>query len=168
MTIDDQKEQFSYAYARAVGAVARVAVSEPSVDDDSVDLEFKMKGGGGVFRSPQLDAQVKCTESANVHQNHIAYALKLKNYDELRPTNLLIPRILIVVAVPDDLKDWLNHSEAELAVRRCGYWVSLRGEPAANVGPKTDKITVHLPRNNHFTVAQLTLIMQRIGNGQHP
>jgi hypothetical protein len=27
MTIDDQKEQFSFAYARAVAAVAKVAVS---------------------------------------------------------------------------------------------------------------------------------------------
>jgi hypothetical protein len=168
MTIDDQKEQFSYAYARAVAAVAKVAVSEPTVDDDSVDLEFRMKGGGGAFRSPQLGAQVKCTESANLHQDHVAYALKLKNYDELRPTNLLVPRILIVVTVSDNLDDWLNHSEDELAMRKCGYWVSLRGQPAANVGPKTDKITIHLPRVNHFTVAQLTKIMQRIGNGQTP
>jgi hypothetical protein len=118
MTIDDQKEQFSFAYARAVAAVAKVAVSEPAVDDDSVDLEFKLKGGGGAFRSPQLGAQVKCTETANVHQDHIAYALKLKNYEELRPTNLLVPRILIVVTVPDDLNDWLNHSEQEEQVGR--------------------------------------------------
>ena len=165
MTIDDQKEQFSFAYARAVAAAAKVAVSEPSVDDDSVDLEFRMKGGGGAFRSPQLGAQVKCTESANVHQDHIAYALKLKNYEELRPTNLLVPRILIVVTVPDNLNDWLNHSEEELAMRKCGYWVSLRGMAAT---ANTTNVTVHLPRNNHFTVAQLTQIMQRIGNGQTP
>ena len=78
MTIDDQKEQFSYAYARAVAATAKVSVSEPTVDDDSVDLLFKKKGGGGAFRSPQLDAQVKCTESADEHADHIAYPLKLK------------------------------------------------------------------------------------------
>ena len=123
MTIDDQKEQFSFAYARAVAAVAKVSVSEPTVDDDSVDLEFRMKGGGVAFRSPQLAAQLKCTESASVRPDHIALSLKLKNYEELRPTNLLLPRILIVVAVPDDLDEWLNHSEQELAMRKCGYWV---------------------------------------------
>ena len=165
MTIDDQKEQFSFAYARAVAAVAQVVVNEPTVDDDSVDLSFKKKGGGGKVRSPQLDVQVKCTESANVHANHVAYPLKLKNHEELRPTNLLVPRILIVVTVPDDLDDWLNHSEKELAMRKCGYWLSLRGEP-----PTTNdtSVTVHLPRANQFTVAQLRQIMQRIGNGQTP
>jgi hypothetical protein len=165
MTIDEQKEQFSFAYARAVAAVAQVVVSEPTVDDDSVDLEFKKKGGGGVFRSPQLDAQVKCTESADIHANHIAYPLKLKNYEELRPTNLLVPRILIVIIVPENLGDWLNHSEQELAMCKCGYWVSLRGEPTTT---NTTNVTVHLPRQNQFTVAQLQQIMQRIGNGQTP
>ena len=165
MTIDDQKEQFSFAYARAVAAVAQVVVNEPTVDDDSVDLSFKKKGGGGVVRSPQLDVQVKCTESANIHANHVAYPLKLKNYEELRPTNLLVPRILIVVTVPDDLVNWLNHSEQELAMRKCGYWVSLRGMAATT---NQTSVTVHLPRANQFTVAQLTQIMQRIGNNQTP
>ena len=165
MTLDDQKEQFSFAYARAVAAVAQIAVNEPAVDDDSVDLSFKRRGGGGAVRSPQLDAQVKCTESANVHPTHVAYPLKLKNYEELRPTNLLVPRILIVVTVPDVLADWLSHSEPELAMRKCGYWVSLRGWAAT---ANSTNVTVHLPRANHFNVAQLQQIMQRIGNGQTP
>ena len=165
MTINDQKQQFSFAYARAVAAVARVAVDQPSLDDDSVDLSFRQRGGGGIMRSPQLDAQVKCTEVANIQANHIAYPLKLKNYDELRPTDLLVPRILIVVTVPDDLVEWLNHSEQELAMRKCGYWVSLRGMAAT---ANQANVTVHLPRVNQFTGAQLMQIMQRIGNGQTP
>lgn len=40
MTLDQQKEQFSYAYVRAVAAVAQIAVTPPTVDDDSVDLIF--------------------------------------------------------------------------------------------------------------------------------
>jgi hypothetical protein len=165
MTIDDQKQQFSFAYARAVAAVARVAVDQPALDDDSVDLSFKQRGGGGLVRSPQLDAQVKCTEAANIHANHIAYPLKLKNYEDLRPTDLCVPRILIVVTVPNDLADWLNHSEQELAMRKCGYWVSLRGMAAT---ANQTNVTVHLPRANHFTAAQLTQIMQRIANRQMP
>jgi hypothetical protein len=165
MTLDDQKEQFSFAYARAVSAVAQIAVSEPAVDDDSIDLMFQRRGGGGVVRSPRVEAQVKCTEVAATHPDHIAYPLKLKNYDELRSVDVLVPRILIVVIVPDVLGDWLDHSEQELAMRRCGYWLSLRGEPATL---NTTNVTVHLPRTNQFTVAELQGIMQRIGNGQNP
>lgn len=165
MTIDDQKEQFSFAYARAVAAVAQIAVSEPTVDDDSVDLLFQQRGGGGMMRSPRLDAQVKCTDAAAVTATHVAYPLKMKNYDDLRATNLFVPRILIVVTVPNDLVDWLNHSEQELALRKCGYWLSLLGEPPV---PNSATRTVQLPRANQFTVAELTGIMQRIGNGQNP
>lgn len=165
MTIDQQKEQFSLAYVRAVAAAACVAVTQPPVDDDSVDLIFHQKGTGTVFRSPILEAQVKCTEAATIHPAHIAYPLKLKNYNELRPTNLMAPRILIVVLVPDLLPDWLNHSEQELAMRRCGYWLSLRGMPAV---PNTTSVTVHLPRINQFTVVQFQAMMARIGRGGQP
>jgi len=78
---------------------------------------------------------------------------------------VLIPRILIVVLVPNDLTDWLNHSEQELAMRYCGYWISLRGEPATG---NTATVTVHLPRTSQFTVAELQSIIQRIGNEQFP
>ena len=163
MTVDDQKEQFSFAYVRAVAAAAKIAVTRPEIDDDSVDLTFQQRGGQGTVRSPRLDAQIKCTEVANVSPTHVAYPLKIKNYDELRPTNLLVPRVLIVVIVPKQLTNWLNHSEIELAVRKCGYWLSLRGEP-----PRANSatITVRLPRKNQFSVKNLQAMMNRIGNGQ--
>jgi hypothetical protein len=165
MTIDDQKQQFSFAYARAVAATAQISVTEPEVDDDSIDLIFLQRGGGGAVRSPRVEVQVKCTEVATLHANHLAYPLKLKNYDELRPVNVLVPRILIVVLVPALLNDWLNHTEQELALRHCGYWLSLRGQaPTANA----TNVTVHLPRANQFTVAGLQGIMQRIGAGLLP
>ena len=48
MTLDDQKEQFSFAYVRAVASAAQISVSEPAVDDDSIDLIFHRRGGGGI------------------------------------------------------------------------------------------------------------------------
>ena len=165
MTLDEQKQQFSFAYVRAVAATAQIAVSKPETDDDSVDLLFQQRGGGGKVRSPRLEAQLKCTEIAIVHDDHIAYPIKIKNYEDLRSKDLLVPRILIVVTVPDNLNDWLNHSEGELAVRKCGYWVSLRGREETN---NLANVTVHLPRINQFTVAGLHGIMQLIRNGQTP
>jgi hypothetical protein len=166
MTLNDQKEQFSFAYARAVAATARISVVEATVDDDSVDLTFQQKAGGGTVRSPRVEAQLKCTECANLHQDHVAFRLDLKNYEELRTTDLLVPRILIVVLVPDDLTTWIDHSEDELAMRKCGYWLSLRAMPPTTV--TGDKVTVHLPRTNQFNVTGLQAIMQRIGNGGLP
>jgi hypothetical protein len=78
MTIDDQKEQFSFAYVRAVAAVSRIAVSEPTVDDDSVDLLFQQRDGGRSVLSPRLEAQVKCTNASVVTATHVAYPLKME------------------------------------------------------------------------------------------
>jgi hypothetical protein len=60
-----------------------------------------------------------------------------------------VPRILVVVLVPENLVDWLVQSEDELSMRHCGYWVSLRGQPET-VNATT--VTVELPRSNQFTV----------------
>lgn len=167
MTIDDQKEHFSYAYARAVGATAAVGVATPEVDDDSIDLVLFQKATGTVFRSPRLELQVKCAEqgAVTVSPTHVHYPLKLKNYNELRANDVLVPRILLVVLVPDVLGDWLDWTAQELAVRRAGYWLSLRGMPAT---ANTTNVTVQVPLANEFSVCQLTAIMQRIGNGQLP
>lgn len=165
MTLDDQKQQFSFAYVRAIAAVAKISVAEPEVDDDSVDLSLKMKTIGGIIRSPQLDVQVKCSERVTVSDGLISFPLKIKNYEELRPTNILVPRILVVVTVSEHLSEWLGHSETELAMRKCGYWTSLRGLPDTD---NTSTVTVELLRTNAFSVLQLQSIMERIRNGGMP
>jgi hypothetical protein len=165
MTLDDQKEQFSFAYVRAIAAVAQVAVTEPELDDDSVDLNLRFRGGVGLIRSPQLDVQVKCTASHLLDDGHLSFALKIKNYDELRPTNVLVPRILVVVTVSQRLDEWLHHTDSELALRRCGYWISLRGmADTANVS----SVTLRVPKVNRFSVESLGDIMRRVANGGFP
>ncbi|KAB8318317.1 DUF4365 domain-containing protein [Tolypothrix campylonemoides VB511288] len=93
------------------------------------------------------------------------YPLKLKNYNDLRLDDFAIPRILVVVLIPDNLADWLQQSEQELCMRYCGYWVSLLGMLRTQ---NTTTVTVTIPRTNQFTVATLQSIMQGIGQGVKP
>jgi len=164
MDINQRKQQFSHAYVKAVAAVAGFAWSQPSVDDDSIDLGLAQRGGAGTVRSPRLEMQLKCHAMATPAEPDFAFWLKLKNYDDLRePTE--VKRILVVVLVPDDLADYLAESETELAMRRCGYWYSLRGMPAT--ANQTGE-TIRIPRAQAFTVQALQEIMQRIGQGALP
>ena len=165
MDINAQKEQFSRAYVQAVAAVAGYTWSLPSVDDDSVDLTLAAKGGGGTIRSPKLDLQLKCHATATLTEPAFSFPVKLKNYDDLRDGTVMVPRILVVVLVPDDVSDWIKHSESELALRRCGYWFSLSG-----LGPTTNakSVTLTLPRSQQFNPDNLAGIMQRIGSGGSP
>jgi hypothetical protein len=91
-----------------------------------------------------------------IHGESIVYRLKRKNYNELRITDLLVPRLLVVVHVPESEDEWLRHTEDELAMRRCGYWVSLCGRPET---ANASTVTVYLPRTNVFDVAGLRLLM---------
>jgi hypothetical protein len=164
MDPNQQKEQFSNAYLRAVAAVAGYNVYRPEVDDDSIDWGIAARGGGGTVRSPKVELQLKCTGRAEVLKDgHLAFSLKKKNYDELRYTDYQTPRILVVVLVPAQVTDWLKHSEESLVLHHCGYWVSLRGHPADPAS-----LTVQLPRVNVFCVEQLKQMMQRIGQGGLP
>ena len=166
MTPEMQKEQFSRAYVQAVAACAGFAWSVPSVDDDSEDMILSQTGGSGTIRSPKLALQLKCTAAPTPAEDPFAFVIKkIKNYNDLRDDSVPVPRILVVVLVPDDLGDWLHHSEAELALRRCGYWLSLRGMPPTT---NTANITVRIPRAQTLTVQSLEAMMQRIGLGALP
>lgn len=165
MNMNSKKEQFSVAYVLAVAAVAGYAWYKPSVDDDSVDLGLAKKGGGTSVRSPRLELQLKCSAQPILAEPTFAFSLKKKNYDELRDDRFLVPRVLVVVVVPDAATDWLTQNETELAMRRCGYWFSLRGMPdRANMV----SVTLQMQRMQSFSVESLSAIMERIGQGGLP
>ena|SRR5581483_1632633 len=164
MDLNQRKEQFSQAYVKAVAAVAGFAWYEPSVDDDSVDLGLAQRGGRGTVRSPHLEMQLKCHAMPTPAEDEFSFWLKRKNYDDLRD-EVEVKRILVVVLVPDDLADYLHESESQLALRRCGYWLNLRGFPPTD--NETGQ-TVKIPRSQRFTVESLKGIMERIGQGALP
>lgn len=109
--------------------------------------------------------QLKCTERPVPQNGILSYPLKLKNYDDLRDANVLVPRILVVLFVPDNLTDWVEHTEQQMLVRHCAYWVSLRNLPAT---PNTTSVNVQIPQGNTLNPASLRDIMARIGGGGLP
>jgi hypothetical protein len=158
MDISQRKEQFSNAYVRAVASAAGFSVSTPNVDDDSVDMTLCARIVDGVASRPKIDVQLKCTSEDVLRHREVLYRLKRKNYDDLRLADLVAPRLLVVVLVPESDEEWLRQTEDELSLRRCAYWASLLGKPEAT---NTGRVTVRLPRDNVFGVAQLRGLMGR-------
>ncbi len=158
-----QKEQFSHAYVRAVASVAGFGVTRPEIDDDSVDLSIAGRIIDNIPCRPRLELQLKCTSGDITHGDEVLFPLGRKNYDELRITNIIVPRLLVVVIVPEVVDDWLSQSEAEMTMKRCGYWVSLWDWP-----PKENvrTITIHLPRSQVFDVATLKHLMRTASSGE--
>ena len=164
MDISQQKEQFSQTYVRAIAIAAGYSLYKPEVDDDSVDLGIAAKGGKGYLRSPRLELQLKCTSQTIADRKRLKYPLSLKNYNDLR-ANVHVPRLLVVVLVPERPMDWLQHSEEALCMKHCGYWISLRGQSATQ---NTTAVTIELPRSNQFTVEALQGIVELISQGGFP
>jgi len=80
----------------------------------------------------------------------------------LRTSDLAVPRILVVVLIPENLREWLKHSQQELCMISCGYWMSLRGMPETE---NLRTVTVSLPINNQFSVEKLHSIMHLLSQG---
>lgn len=151
---------------RAIATVAGYSCYEQETDLESVDIGFASLGYQGSRRAaPRLEAQLKATSRDILLSAELAFPLKVKNHNELCGPGYLVPRILIVVVVPEGLDDWLQHSEDSLIMRHCGYWISLENaEETDNV----DTVTVHIPRVQQFNVASLQRMMQDISQGHRP
>jgi hypothetical protein len=162
MDINQQKEQFSLAYLHVVATAAGFKLSDPRVDDESVDVMVGQSGGEGTMRSPRLEVQLKCTERDVLREDGVHFQLKRKNYDDLRDPDVMVPRILVVMLVPEDTSEWLNDvPEEEMCLRRYAWWMPLVGE-GERLGVESP--TVILPRQNLFNPDTLSVIMGKVGN----
>jgi hypothetical protein len=142
MHITQQQEQFSNAYLLAVATVAGLTLAKPDVDDDSIDFTISGQGFSGQYGKPRLEIQLKCQMLDEcIGQDGFRYPLKIKNYNDLRATDILVPRLLIVVIVPKEVQDWLTQSDNAAQMKYCGYWQSIRGRPDT---PNTTTVSISL------------------------
>jgi len=163
LTVDlnQRKQAFSFAYARAVAAIAGFTVFSSEVDDDSIDIGFA--AGGLVPHRPHIEAQMKCSADDALRAEDFSFPLSIKNYDDLR-AETYVPRILIVVRVPPAVSDWADQTEDRLLLRHCAYWRSLRGEPDS----LNATVTLRLCRAQTFGPEALDEMMARVEAGGLP
>ena len=161
MDLNQQKAQFSLAYVHAVSAVAGAKLFRCDVDDESVDITLGQTGGDGTVRSPRLDIQLKCTEQDILRADGVHFPLKRKNYDDLRAVDFMVPKVLVVLMVPDNLAAWVTPTpEERLCLHRFAWWMNLAG---ADERADVDTPTVILPRGQLFHVDALRDMLTKVG-----
>ncbi|MBR8251684.1 DUF4365 domain-containing protein [Burkholderia cenocepacia] len=161
MDIAKQKEQFNKAYVRAIAAQAGFNPSELDVDDDSVDLELSGRGFTGVLRNPKVQFQLKCTSQDLVSGDVIKFPLSRKNYDDLRGADLVCPRYLAVLLVPDDPTYWVEHHAEHMSMHNACFYVSLRDQPSTT---NSTTVTVDIPLSQRLTTDSLMHLMTLASN----
>lgn len=158
LTVPDRKELLSQAYVRAVAAFCGYTTAIYDLDRDGIDMRIQASGE----MRPALELQLKATVNLRKgHSGSFRFRLKRRNYDLLR-IDTQTPRLLVVLDLPDDEDLWLAMTVDSLVLRRCAYWLSLRGSP-----PTTNhsSITVEIPRAHLFDVDGLRALMRQSRRG---
>ena len=159
LTNADQKERLSLVYTKALAARAGFSTSEFDVDRDSVDLQIHAGGPG----RPVLALQLKATANLGIERDGLLpFRLSIKNYDDLCGGGGL-PRLLVVLELPQDESRWMMVTPEELILRRRAYWLNLQGKE--EVSNKTT-VTVHIPVGNLLNVESLQTLMERSRKGE--
>jgi hypothetical protein len=162
---NDIKEELSLAYIHAVAARAGFSCEHVRKDRDSVDLHVCARGQldpESIVASPVMAVQAKAGVIDPLPAGSFDFRLKRKNYDDLRKRSL-IPRILVVFALPRDPAAWLALPEAELVLKRCAYWRALLNAP----DPENEQYqVVRISRTNVFTGEALRELMVKTSRQQ--
>ena len=163
LTEQHRQEALSRAYIQAVTGKLGMSCSFANFDygidltiNDIVELDGHFVESG--FR---LDIQAKSSVNAEVEKDFVTYKLEVKAYDTLR-VETQVPRILVLLVLPTQESQWVDQDEERLILRKCAYWISLKGR-----GPITNqaRITIRIPRTNLFAVEGLRSIMEMVKQG---
>ena len=169
--------ELSYAYLHAVAAHAGAGClcTNRASDGNGIDAVLTGWGpfpNGGYIEEVDLKVQLKATVGVpSLNNGFLSYSLNgISRYDDLRSEVLTTHRILVVLFLPPDPSDWLSVSENELSLKKCAYWVSLRGAPPS---ANTVSQTVYIPQSQIFDANSLRNIFVRLSRNemlsyQHP
>ncbi|PUA19151.1 DUF4365 domain-containing protein [Glaciimonas sp. PCH181] len=169
---NDIESELSYAYLHAVASFSGANCQSASRHSDNrgIDAQLTAWGpfpGGGARQEVDLKVQLKATVAMpSSTGTHFSYHLKdIERYNDLRGLTYSVPRILVVLFLPQNKAHWILSSDAELSLKKCAYWVSLAGaEESAN----KSGITVYLPKNQVLTSESLSKLFVDLSHGNCP
>ena len=67
-----------------------------------------------------------------------------------------------MLALPGKQADWLSVAPEALILRRCAYWVSLRGQPETE---NATAVTISIPEAQQFDPEALKMLMVKSRTG---
>jgi len=157
LTKDHAQEGLSRAYVHAVAAAARVNLRMGHEFDYGFDGQFEgitLRGTRHVNDGYPLDFQLKCSWNWTADETDILWSLKTKTYNDLvtrEPEAVGV--ILVLMCLPAAEADWVAITEESIMLRKCCYFTTLSGAPAAT---ETSTKLVKIPRASVLNAANVT------------
>lgn len=162
MDESSKKEEFSYGYIHMLASMCGYIITPSRRTEDNylkIDLHIKDPKSLDEGGTPTIFVQLKCTTSKYFYESEecFKFRLKEKDYSQLIKKSLDL-HILIVVVVPEDVREWINiyESKQESLIKGCAYWLLLEGMKKTE---KTKPI-IEIPKTNILTPKSLEEIMK--------
>lgn len=172
LTSQNIESELSYAYIHAIASAAGMACENCGRHEDNAGADARIVAwapfpNGGYREEVELKIQLKATiKNPAVIGDCFSYAFRgIKRYDDLRAETSVVPRILVVLFLPEDSGEWIGHSEESLLLRKCAYWVSLRGAAAST---NNTAQTIYIPKAQRFDVDGLRLLVASLSRDEIP
>jgi hypothetical protein len=140
--------------------LAGVGTSRPE-PDYGIDLslrEIALVDGRYQDTSVQIDLQMRATTRAGMTETALVYDLDINAYNKLRTFSAGVPRVLVVLVLPEDDSEWLSQSPDQLSIRHCAYWLSLEGAPPSKA---SRSVRVMISLGNVFSPEAVRTLLQR-------
>lgn len=162
------KEGLSKAYIMAVAHTAGLNCKLDFEHDYGIDGCLRnviIRNSRRVESGHNLDFQLKSTQKISKckDNNFFAYDLEAKNYNDLIDIEVATPRILILFVLANKKTDWLNITEANTRLKKCAWWISLKGRP---ISDNKSKVRIKIPKNQILTVNELNVLMSKVKRGE--
>jgi hypothetical protein len=161
-------EELQKSYIQAIAAAAGCTVGEFRVDANKEDLIIEHRSTAHVEDLVMsLRLQLKSTHTvphsafSSAAGATFSYVLDNETLAVLAAPNFTIPRILVVMLMPEHPQDWVLTGSDHLALHNRCYWVNLTGVRATGAA----STTVQIPWANVLDAQSLCDIMGRIGMG---
>jgi len=143
--LSQNQELYSQAYLDAIAAQSGCNVNwRHGARDRGLDgtIEFQGELGYRGMRcdGAQFDFQLKSLRVTSrvqkdvpgwKNRGQIPYDLELDTYDRLRSVRVSVPRILVLVLIPDDPTDWIRTNQYDMSLHHRAFWTHLGGDPAS-------------------------------------
>lgn len=142
LTLNGQKARYGVAYLRSICAHGGVGLLETSPDEDVIAVDCEIQ-----FAEANVRVQVKCTSGLTIGGATKSWRVSETWVGHWRAS--LVPVYMVIVVVPDDVVDWLEHVNDGTMHRTAAFW--------GRVDTVSDAPSITIPREQRLTVDTLVL-----------
>lgn len=171
LTDNHKMESLSRAYVQAVAGKAGInlALGEREFDYgvDGTFYRITESAGSLVDDGFPLDFQLKASTRCGDDGENIIYDMKVKAYNKIVKRNnksSAVPKILLLLCLPEECIDWLEITQEQLLLRKCCYWSRLVGESIDRDPDST--VRIRIPKSQYLSPEWVKNLLDRTEAGE--